>query len=78
MAVKEVALTNEDILVVRNLRLRRKVCELEISRQQQELAVITNQEQALSARIRDALSAPEGELVLDLDNGKASIRVEEG
>ena len=77
MAVKEVALTNEDILVVKNLRLRRKVCELEIARHQQELTLVTREEQVLSARLRDAMGAPDGELVLDLDEGKASIKVEE-
>lgn len=74
---KSVVLTNEDILVVKNLRLRRRVCELEIARQQQELALITHEEEALSARLRNAMNAPVGDLVLDLDNGNASIRTNE-
>ena len=78
MALKEVALTNEDILIVKNFRLRRKVCELEIARQQRELVFITREEELLSTRLRNALSAPEGELVLDLDNRKASVKLEEG
>ena len=74
MATKEVMLTNEDILLVQNLRLRRRVCELEIARQQQELTLIKLEEEALSTRLRNEMSAPEGELMLDLDARKATVR----
>ena len=61
----------ECVLRIQNLRLQKRVCELEMERLRSQLLALDRQEEALADEVRKQLGDPCAEIIVDLDRAIA-------
>ena len=71
---QSVALQPEQLQRFQNLRLERRVCELEIENHKLRLERLNQMERQLADGLRAELGGAEGEILIDLENSQALLK----
>lgn len=72
-SIKTLTLNDEEYLVLKNIRLERKVCELEIALIKERIAGFVRKEKEIASVFRERMKAEEGDLMIDLEKKQVTL-----